>query len=84
MSWIRDGEHVAGKYMDQLIEGVVIESRVKYGGKVQHTVDLETPVILEWRTEPVTRVLIGDEEILFIFDKPGAKAWHQGQRLSWI
>jgi hypothetical protein len=75
MNWNLEGSVIVAKYLGEVsIKGLVVESRVKYGGKVQHTVDLETPVILKWRTEPVTRVLIGDEEILFVFDKPGAKA----------
>jgi len=66
MSWIRDGEHVAGKYMDQLIEGVVIESRVKYGGKVQLTVLLDKPIQLRWRTEPTRQVLVDTDEVVTV------------------
>jgi hypothetical protein len=68
MSWIRDGEHVAGKYMDQLIQGVVIESRVKYGGKVQLTVLLDKPIQLRWRPvgEPRNVVLVDTDEVVTV------------------
>jgi hypothetical protein len=63
MGWIKDGEQVAGKYFDQTFEGVVSESRVKYGGCVQYTVELHNPITLRWRNEPVDRVLVGAEDL---------------------
>jgi hypothetical protein len=63
MGWIKDGEQVAGKYFDQTFEGVVSESRVKYGGRVQYTVELNTPITLKWRNDPVDRVLVGAEDL---------------------
>ena len=66
MSWNIEGKHVIGNYMGARVRGVVQESRVKYGGKVQHTVVLDEPIALRWRTEPVERVLLDDEEIEFI------------------
>jgi hypothetical protein len=63
MGWIKDGEQVAGKYFDQSFEGVVSESRVKYGGRVQYTVELTTPITLKWRDEPVTRVLVEAKDL---------------------
>jgi hypothetical protein len=39
MSWNLEGRKVAGKYLDQYsFIGVVVESRVKYGGKVCNTI----------------------------------------------
>ena len=63
MGWIKDCEQVAGKYFDQTFEGVVSESRVKYGGRVQYTVELNTPITLKWRNDPVDRVLVGAEDL---------------------
>jgi hypothetical protein len=63
MGWIKDGEQVAGKYFDQSFTGVVAESRVKYGGRVQYTVELDTPITLKWRDEPVNRVLVEAEDL---------------------
>ena len=40
MSWILDGQRVKAKYYGIPVVGVVTHSRVKYGGAVQHTVDL--------------------------------------------
>ena len=66
MGWIKDGEQVAGKYFDQSFEGVVSESRVKYGGRVQYTVELDTPITLKWRDEPVNRVLVDAEDLTIL------------------
>lgn len=66
MGWIRDGERVAGKYCGELIQGVVLESRVKYGGKVQLTVLLDQPIQLRWRTEPTNRVLVDTDQVVTV------------------
>ena len=63
MSWILEGKNVAGKYMEQSFEGMVVESRVKFGGKVQHTVELDHPIQLRWRKEPTTRILVDSAEL---------------------
>ena len=43
--WNLEGKRVTGKYIGEvLVEGVVESSRVKYGGIVQHTVVLDSPV----------------------------------------
>ena len=44
-SWNLEGLPVKGKYLDLFpYTGVVTLSRVKYGGHVQHTVKLDTPI----------------------------------------
>jgi len=59
MSWQREGEHVAGRYLNAyLVSGTVSESRVKYGGVVQHTVKLDQPLEVFGR---VADVLLLDE-----------------------
>jgi len=64
MGWIKNGLCVRAVYMGQTIEGRVEESRVKYGGRVQYTVVLTQPIQLRWRTEPTTRVLIEDRDLV--------------------
>lgn len=62
VGWILEGKQVAGKYFDQSFEGVVVESRVRYGGKVSHTIELHSPIELRWRTEPVSRIIVTSED----------------------
>jgi len=64
MGWIKDGEHITARYLDAVISGTVESSRVKYGGKVQYTVVLDQPVSLRWRSEPATRLLVDQDEIV--------------------
>lgn len=43
--WNREGQRIQGLYVDTLpYEGIVRESRVKFGGRIQHTVDLLDPI----------------------------------------
>jgi hypothetical protein len=45
MSWNREGQQVAGVYLKSYtVIGTVENSRVKYGGAVQHTVQLAQPI----------------------------------------
>lgn len=62
-TWIRDGETVKGRYFDVPFRGQVVESRVKYGGSVQYTVELDEPITLPWRAEPRDRVLVSAAEL---------------------
>ena len=64
MSWIKDGKTVVAKYLGETVQGTVESSRVKYGGKVEYTVNLEKPVQFRWRSEPSTRVLIDNDQIV--------------------
>lgn len=44
MNWNLEGKRINGLYMGLFpYSGLVTESRVKYGGKVQHTVKLDEP-----------------------------------------
>ncbi len=44
MSWNLEGKRINGLYMGLFpYSGLVTESRVKYGGKVQHTVQVDEP-----------------------------------------
>ena len=63
-TWIKDGNTIVANYLGETVQGTVVDSRVKYGGRVQYTVDLDKPVQFRWRSEPSTRVLIDDDEII--------------------
>ena len=63
-TWIKDGQQIVANYLGQQVQGTVVDSRVKYGGKVQYTVNLDQPVQFPWRSEPSTRVLIDSDEIV--------------------
>ena len=63
MGWILDGKEIRARYHGEIVCGTVIESRVKYGGRVQYTVVLDQPVKFPWRSEPSTRVLIDESEV---------------------
>jgi hypothetical protein len=48
----RKGQWVIGKYLDEcFVTGVVQDSRVKYGGKVQHTVLSDSPSVMNSNKE---------------------------------
>ena len=63
-NWIKDGEQITANYMGTQVSGTVTNSRVKYGGQVQYTVELAKPVQFRWRSEPTTRVLIDRNELV--------------------
>ena len=44
--WNLEGQIVRGYYFGVPVEGVVTLSRVKFGGTVQHTVDLFFPITI--------------------------------------
>lgn len=63
MEWNLEGKKVFGYYLDEYpVTGVVKESRVKYGGKVSHTVDLDKFVLVHGSIR--TRVLLEDCEVI--------------------
>ena len=66
MSWNLEGKKVSGKYLGEIsFIGVVVESRVKYGGKVSNTILLDAPIVVfgEFRT----RILMESDEIGQVF-----------------
>lgn len=63
MSWNLEGQRVIGCYLKTYtVSGTVTESRVRYGGTVQHTVKLDKPVEVFGRS---AEVLLLDNEDLF-------------------
>jgi hypothetical protein len=66
MSWILDDRKVEVNYCGATGAGIVVDSRVKYGGSVQYTVELDEGIVLPWRSELVYRVLVDDKNILSV------------------
>lgn len=64
MSWIKDGVRIEANYLGEPVQGVILDSRVRYGGEVQYTVELDRPVQFRWRSEPSTKVLIQRKDIV--------------------
>jgi hypothetical protein len=67
MSWILDGQKISACYLGTAVTGRVISSRVKYGGSVQYSVELDEPVQLPWRTEPTSFLLVDKNEVIEVF-----------------
>ena len=62
--WNLEGQTVRGYYFGHQVEGVVILSRVKYGGTVQHTVDLFFPITMFGQER--TSVLLDADEVAHV------------------
>jgi len=63
-SWIKDGIRVRARYLgSESVVGVVTESRVRYGGKVCYTVQLDQLTQFPWRSEPADVVIVDQTEI---------------------
>ena len=60
--WNLVGQIVRGVYFGVPVEGVVTLSRVKYGGSVQHTLDLFFPITM-FGSERTTVLLDADEVV---------------------
>ena len=59
--WNKEGQRVAGVYLGAYtVSGLVTESRVRYGGSVQHTVKLDEPVVVFGRSAEVLLLDDGD------------------------
>ncbi len=59
--WNKEGQRVAGVYLGAYtVSGLVTESRVRYGGSVQHTVKLDKPVVVFGRSADVLLLDDGD------------------------
>ena len=71
--WNLEGQTVRGAYFGLPVEGIVTLSRVKFGGTVQHTVELFFPItmfgserttvlVIRWPTT----VLLDASEVAFV------------------
>lgn len=67
MDWNLEGKQINGLYMGLFpYAGKVVESRVKYGGAVQHTVVVDEP--FKVYGEVRERILVGVDEVNRIVD----------------
>ena len=62
--WNLEGQIVRGEYFGKKVEGIVILSRVKLGGTVQHTVDLFFPITMYGQER--TTVLLDANEVVHV------------------
>jgi hypothetical protein len=63
MSWDRTGQTIRGVYLDMApYMGRIVDSRVKYGGTVQHTVELFSPIRVLNDQQMRTRILVNENE----------------------
>ncbi len=62
--WVKDGRRVTANYLGETVSGLVENSRVRYGGKVEYTVVLDKPVQFRWRDEPSWRVLVAHDALI--------------------
>jgi hypothetical protein len=58
------GTSVCALYMGEPCVGRVIDSRVKYGGRLQYSVTLDEPLYIEVRDEPLLDILVNHENIV--------------------
>ena len=64
--WNLEGMTVTGNYLDIPVKGTVELSRVAYGGRVKHTLVLETPINVFQAIRD--RVILDHSEILTVSD----------------
>ena len=58
----RKGQWVIAKYLDQAwVTGIVQETRVKYGGKVQHTIVSDSPTYVNEELREVGSTFLVEE-----------------------
>ena len=62
--WNLEGLVVRGEYFGKKVEGIVTLSRVKFGGTVQHTVDLFFPITMYGQER--TTVLLDANEVIHV------------------
>ena len=61
--WNKEGQRVTGRYLGLwTVSGLVSESRVKYGGSVQHRVELDEAITVFGRHTEV--LLLDDTELV--------------------
>lgn len=71
MGWNKEGHTIKAVYCDRPVTGVVLNSRVKYGGQIQYQVKLSEPLVLPWgpwgTREPRDIVLVDDCDVIADF-----------------
>jgi hypothetical protein len=64
MGWNKEGSTIKAEYCGVIFSGVVLESRVKYGGKVQYKVAAADSIYLPFSDMPRDIVLVDEDEII--------------------
>lgn len=65
--WNLEGSHVKGVYLGEFpYSGRVASSRVKYGGKVQHMVKLDRPIVVYGMDRTI--LLVDEDEEFTVVD----------------
>jgi hypothetical protein len=65
--WVLEGHVVEGVYLgEHRVRGQVVESRVKYGGGIQHTVVLEAPIVIYSKERE--RILLNHKELTHVVE----------------
>jgi hypothetical protein len=67
MGWNKDGSTIKAEYCGTTFTGVVLESRVKYGGKVQYQVKADMPFYVDVLRANREIVLVDEDEVLVDF-----------------
>lgn len=68
MGWNKDGNTIKAVYCGEPVTGVVLDSRVKYGGKVQYEIQLDEALYLPWSGgQPRDIVLVDEDDVLVDF-----------------
>ena len=69
MGWIRTGQKVSGKYLGKFdFTGIITDTRVKFGGDLQHTVKLDEVIQVFGETKDV--LLIDEYSNIFVKFEP--------------
>lgn len=84
MQWNLEGKRINGIYLGLFVySGLVLESRVKYGGRVQHTVLLDEPFKVYGEVREHILVESGTGEINRILDERDAEYEAQKTNDTW-
>ena len=67
MGWNKDGSFVRAEYCGTTFDGVVLESRVKYGGTVQYRVQAGAPFYVDALKSEREIVLVDEDDVLVDF-----------------
>ena len=67
MGWNKDGSTIRAEYCGVAFDGVVLDSRVKYGGKVQYRVAASESFYLPFSDTPRDIVLVDDDDLIMDF-----------------
>lgn len=61
--WQREGQVLQARYLGVQVKGLVVESRVKYGGRVQHKLAVLEPYVFLGETREGGVALVEEEQV---------------------